>query len=127
MVFLASGEPYSRTARAMMNTSLKIGNVGRRTPKNRFSGAPRAVAPRFSRALDGHRVSSADILMHERRRIRLNQPQNGAAPLVCFTRAASKNAYAIRQIAKRGSYRLEKKGDDRYRLINARFNRRLST
>jgi hypothetical protein len=30
--------------------------------------------------------------------------------------------YAIRQIAKRGCYRLEKKGDDRYRLINARFN-----
>ena len=65
--------------------------------------------------------------MHERRRIRLNQPQNGAALLVYFTRAASKNAYTIRQIAKHGSYRLEKKGDDRYRLINARFNRRLST
>ena len=65
--------------------------------------------------------------MHERRRIRLNQPQNGAALLVYFTPGCVKNAYAIRQIAKRGSYRLEKKGDDRYRLINARFNRHLST
>ena len=46
-VFPASDEPYSRTARAMMNMSLKIGNVGRRTPKNCFSGAARAVAPRF--------------------------------------------------------------------------------
>ena len=30
--------------------------------------------------------------------------------------------YAIRQIAKREGYRLEKKGDESYRLINARFN-----
>jgi hypothetical protein len=30
--------------------------------------------------------------------------------------------YAIRQLAKREGYRLEKKGDDSYRLINARFN-----
>jgi hypothetical protein len=30
--------------------------------------------------------------------------------------------YTIRQIAKREGYRLEKKGDDSYRLINARFN-----
>jgi hypothetical protein len=30
--------------------------------------------------------------------------------------------YAIRQIAKREGYRLEKKGDDSYRLMNARFN-----
>jgi hypothetical protein len=30
--------------------------------------------------------------------------------------------YAIRQIAKREGYRLEKKGDDGYRLMNARFN-----
>ena len=50
---------------------------------------------RFSRTLDGYRVSSADILMHERRHIRLNQPQNGAARLVCFTRAAAKNATRI--------------------------------
>jgi hypothetical protein len=30
--------------------------------------------------------------------------------------------HAIRQLAKREGYRLEKKGDDSYRLINARFN-----
>jgi len=30
--------------------------------------------------------------------------------------------YATRQIAKRAGYRLEKKGDESYRLINARFN-----
>ncbi len=30
--------------------------------------------------------------------------------------------YAIRHIAKREGYRLEKKGDDSYRLINPRFN-----
>jgi hypothetical protein len=30
--------------------------------------------------------------------------------------------YAIRQIAKCEGYRLEKKGDDSYRLMNARFN-----
>jgi hypothetical protein len=30
--------------------------------------------------------------------------------------------FAIRQLAKRGSFRLEKEGDDNYRLINARFN-----
>jgi hypothetical protein len=30
--------------------------------------------------------------------------------------------YEIRHIAKREGYRLEKKGDDGYRLINARFN-----
>jgi hypothetical protein len=32
-----------------------------------FSGDAKAVTPRFSRALDGHRVSSADMLMRERR------------------------------------------------------------
>jgi hypothetical protein len=30
--------------------------------------------------------------------------------------------HAIRQLAKLEGYRLEKKGDDSYRLINARFN-----
>jgi hypothetical protein len=30
--------------------------------------------------------------------------------------------HAIRQLAKREGYRLEKKGDDNYRLINGRFN-----
>jgi hypothetical protein len=30
--------------------------------------------------------------------------------------------YAIRRLAKLEGYRLEKKGDDSYRLINARFN-----
>lgn len=30
--------------------------------------------------------------------------------------------YEIRQLAKREGYRLEKKGEDSYRLINARFN-----
>lgn len=30
--------------------------------------------------------------------------------------------HAIRQMAKLGGYRLEKKGDGSYRLINARFN-----
>jgi hypothetical protein len=30
--------------------------------------------------------------------------------------------HAIRQLAKREGYRLEKKGDDGYRLINAKFN-----
>ncbi len=30
--------------------------------------------------------------------------------------------YSIRQLAKREGYRLEKKSDDSYRLINARFN-----
>jgi len=30
--------------------------------------------------------------------------------------------YAIRQLAKLEGYRLEKKGDDSYRLINAKFN-----
>ena len=30
--------------------------------------------------------------------------------------------HAIRQLAKREGYRLEKKDDDSYRLINARFN-----
>ena len=30
--------------------------------------------------------------------------------------------YAIRKIAKREGFRLEKEGDDNYRLINARFN-----
>jgi len=29
--------------------------------------------------------------------------------------------YAIRRIAKREGYRLEKKGDDSYRLVNARI------
>jgi hypothetical protein len=30
--------------------------------------------------------------------------------------------YAIRKIAKREGFRLEKEGDDNYRLVNARFN-----
>jgi hypothetical protein len=30
--------------------------------------------------------------------------------------------FAIRRLAKHEGYRLEKKGDDSYRLINARFN-----
>jgi hypothetical protein len=30
--------------------------------------------------------------------------------------------HSIRQLAKLEGYRLEKKGDDSYRLINARFN-----
>jgi hypothetical protein len=30
--------------------------------------------------------------------------------------------YAIRKIAKREGFRLEKEGDENYRLINARFN-----
>ena len=30
--------------------------------------------------------------------------------------------YAIRRLAKLEGYRLEKKGDDSYRLINAKFN-----
>ena len=30
--------------------------------------------------------------------------------------------YAIRQIAKRKGYHLEKRGDESYRLINGRFN-----
>ena len=30
--------------------------------------------------------------------------------------------FAIRRLAKLEGYRLEKKGDDSYRLINARFN-----
>ena len=30
--------------------------------------------------------------------------------------------YAIRKIVKREGFRLEKEGDDNYRLINARFN-----
>ena len=30
--------------------------------------------------------------------------------------------YAIRKSAKREGFRLEKEGDDNYRLINARFN-----
>jgi hypothetical protein len=48
----------------------------------------------------------------------------------CWTLAAPNNGrgekmqreHDIRQLAKREGYRLEKKDDDSYRLINARFN-----
>jgi hypothetical protein len=48
----------------------------------------------------------------------------------CWTLAAPNNGcgekmqreHAIRQLAKLGGYRLEKRGDESYRLINARFN-----
>jgi hypothetical protein len=56
--------------------------------------------------------------------MRLNEPRNGAA-LCALHQGCGNNMpgeYAIRHIAKREGYRLEKKGDDSYRLINARFN-----
>ena len=50
------------------------------------------------------------------------QPRIGAGLLPDVANKTMQREHAIRQLAKLEGYRLEKKGDDSYRLINAKFN-----
>lgn len=75
--------------------------------------------------VSGDCVSGTDFLMHKRANSRLKQPGNGAVLFGALQEACGdkmQREYAIRQIAKRAGYRLAKKGDESYRLVNARFN-----